>query len=71
MRVSVVSNVWLSGRERCRGELIELSEAEAERLAIRSVVEFVYAPAPAQVPEVTPNETQAPARASRKRKAKK
>ena len=71
MRVSVVSNIWLRGRACCRGELIELSEAEAERLAIRGVVEPACDPAPAQAPEVTPTETQAPARASRKRKAKK
>lgn len=57
MQMRIVGNVWLSGRAYGCGEVLDLPEPEAERLAVLGVAEPVSAaqpqpaPQPVEVPE--------------------
>ena len=53
MQMRIVGNVWLSGRAYGCGEVLDLPEPEAERLAVLGVAEPAAAvpPQPVEVPE--------------------
>lgn len=61
MQMRVVGNVWLSGRAYGFGEVLDLPEPEAERLAVLGVAEPVSAaqPQPAQQPVEMPETAEA------------
>ena len=58
MQMRIVGNVWLSGRAYGCGEVLDLPEPDAERLAVLGVAEPVPAvpprhdPEPAEVQEI-------------------
>lgn len=58
MQMRIVGNVWLSGRAYGCGEVLDLPEPEAERLAVLGVAEPVSAeplrhdPEPVEAPEM-------------------
>lgn len=51
MQMRIVGNVWLSGRAYGFGEVLDLPEPEAERLAVLGVAEPVSAAQPQPAPE--------------------
>lgn len=51
MQMRIVSNVWLSGRAYGCGEVLDLPEPEAERLAVLGVAEPVSVEPPRPAPE--------------------
>lgn len=51
MQMRIVGNVWLSGRAYGYGEVLDLPEPEAERLAVLGVAEPVSAAQPRHDPE--------------------
>lgn len=65
MQMRIIGNVWLNGRAYGCGEVLDLPEPEAERLAVLGVAE----PAVTSQPSVEPVqlETVAEPRAKRKR----
>lgn len=81
MQMRIVSNVWLSGRAYGCGEVLDLPEPEAERLAVLGVAEPASAepqrpaPEPVEVQEMAettepvelPQPAQEPAKPKRKR----
>ena len=64
MRMRIVGNVWLSGRAYGCGEVLDLPEPDAERLAVLGVAEPVSVPAP--TPDPVAVETEKPKRRRRK-----
>ena len=56
MQMRIVGNVWLSGRAYGCGEVLDLPEPEAERLAVLGVAE----PASAVPPRHDPEPVEAP-----------
>lgn len=55
MRMRILGNVWLGDRAACAGEVVDLPETDAERLAVLGVAEpeIRVAPKPAQGPTVS------------------
>lgn len=51
MQVRIISNVWLDGHIIAVGELAELSDEDAERLASLGAAEIVPAPSAAKIAE--------------------
>lgn len=77
MQMRIIGNVWLSGRAYGCGEVLDLPEPEAERLAVLGVAEPASAelqrpaPEPVEMPEtaepVDPRPVSEPAKPKRKR----
>ena len=68
MQVRVISNVWLDGRIIAVGELAELSEEDAARLASLGAAEFVPASPSVESAEAPAHEAAKPAKKRARKK---